>query len=204
MMHTRFYRRAGLSLVLVLTLMLQVSLAADSQPSEAARPLERITVVDAGDRVRVEIDSGRAAAYSMSTSEAPASVTVDLPGLSKGAGLQRMDVNKPPLLQVIPSEVLQPKPGVQLSFMLTAAVKPDIRTEGTRLIIDFQKVQAGAEIAGQAQGQSDNGTGGGVQKAASSTEQSAGQAKIMSKVEGSSCGRFVACRVSAQIPDSSS
>ncbi len=183
MMHTRFYRRAGLSLVLVLTLMLQVSLAADSQPSEAARPLERITVVDAGDRVRVEIDSGRAAAYSMSTSEAPASVTVDLPGLSKGAGLQRMDVNKPPLLQVIPSEVLQPKPGVQLSFMLTAAVKPDIRTEGTRLIIDFQKVQAGAEIAGQAQGQSDNGTGGGVQKAASSTEQSAGQAKIMSKVE---------------------
>jgi type IV pilus assembly protein PilQ len=182
MIHTRFYHRAGSSLVLLLTLMLQVSLAADSQPLEAVKPLERITVVDAGDRVRVEIDSGRAVAYSMSTSEVPASVTVDLPGLSKGAGLQRMDINKPPLLQVIPSEVSQPKPAVQLSFMLTAAVKPDIRTEGTKLVIDFQKAQAGAEIAGQAQGQSDNGTGG-VQKAASSTEQAAGQAKIMSKVE---------------------
>jgi type IV pilus assembly protein PilQ len=182
MIHTRFYHRAGSSLVLLLTLMLQVSLAADSQPLEAVKPLERITVVDAGDRVRVEIDSGRAVAYSMSTSEVPASVTVDLPGLSKGAGLQRMDINKPPLLQVIPSEVSQPKPAVQLSFMLTAAVKPDIRTEGTKLVIDFQKAQAGAEIAGQAQGQSDNGTGG-VQKAVSSTEQAAGQAKIMSKVE---------------------
>lgn len=182
MTHTRFYHRAGSSLVLVLTLMLQVSLAADSQPSEAAKPLERITVVDAGDRVRVEIDSGHAVAYSMSTSEAPAGVTVDLPGLSKGAGLQRMDINKPPLLQVIPSEVSQPKPGVQLSFMLTAAVKPDIRTEGTKLIIDFQKAQAGAEIAGQAQGQSDNGTGG-VQQAAPGTEQAAGHARIMSKVE---------------------
>ncbi|MEK7293681.1 MAG: type IV pilus secretin PilQ [Nitrospirota bacterium] len=168
--------------MLVLTLMLQVSPAADSQPLEAAKPLERITAVDAGDRVRVEIDSGRAAAYSMSTSEAPASVTVDLPGLSKGAGLQRMDVNKPPLLQIIPSEVSQPKPGVQLSFMLTSAVKPDIRTEGTRLVIDFQKALPGAEIAGQAQGQSDNSTGG-VQQAASGPEQAAGQAKIMSKVE---------------------
>lgn len=183
MIHTRFYHRAGSSLVLLLTLMLQVPLAADSQPLEAIKPLERITVVDAGDRVRVEIDSGRAAvAYSMSTSEAPASVTVDLPGLSKGAGLQRMDINKPPLLQVIPSEVSQPKPGVQLSFMLTAAVKPDIRTEGTKLVIDFQKAQAGAEIAGPAQGQSDNSTGG-VQQVASGTEQAAGHAKTMRKVE---------------------
>jgi type IV pilus assembly protein PilQ len=170
MIHTRFYHRAGTSLVLLLTLMLQVALAADSQPS-----LERITVVDAGDRVHVEIDNGRAVAYSMSTSEAPASVTVDLPGMSKGAGLQRMDVNKPPLLQVIPSEVSQPKTGVQLSFMLTAPVKPDIRTEGTKLVIDFQKAQVGAEIAEQVQGQSANGTGG--------AQQAAGQAKIMSKVE---------------------
>lgn len=182
MIHTRFYTSAGLSVMLWLAPMLPVALAADSQPSVAAKPLERITVVDAGDRVRVEVDSGRAVAYSMSTSEAPASITVDLPGLSKGAGLQRMDINKPPLLQMIPSEVSKPKPGVQLSFMLTATVKPDIRTEGTRLVIDFQKTQAGAEIAGQAQGQSDNGTGG-VQQAASGIEQAAGQAKIMSKVE---------------------
>jgi type IV pilus assembly protein PilQ len=175
MIHTRFYHRAGTSLVLLLTLMLQVSLAADSQPSEAAKPLERVTVVDAGDRVRVEIDNGRAVAYSMSTSEAPASVTVDLPGMSKGAGLQRMDINKPPLLQVIPSEVSQPKAGVQLSFMLTAPVKPDIRTEGTKLVIDFQKAQVGSEITEQVQGQPANGTGG--------VQQAAGQAKIMSKVE---------------------
>jgi type IV pilus assembly protein PilQ len=175
MTHTRFYHRAGTSLVLLVTLMLQVSLAADSQPAEAAKPLERINVVDVGDRIRVELDSGRAVAYSMSTSEAPASVTVDLPGLSKGAGLQRMDINKPPLLQVIPSEVSQPKPGLQLSFMLTASVKPDIRTEGTRLVIDFQKAQVGAEIAEPTQGQPANGTGG--------VQQAAGHAKIMNKVE---------------------
>jgi len=182
MTYTRFSNSAGLSLLLVLALMVPVALAIDAQPPEAAKPLERITVVDAGDRVRVEIDSGRAVAYSMSTSEAPASVTVDLPGLLKGTSLQRMDINKPPLLEMIPSEVSKPKPGVQLSFILTAAAKPDIRAEGTKLIIDFQKAQVVAEGAGRAQGQSD-GAAGGAPQAGSVVESATGQAKIMSKVE---------------------
>lgn len=183
---TRFYLSAILFLLLPASILPGVQ-AADVQPPEAAKSLERITVVDAGDRVRIEVDSGHAVVYSMSTSEVPASVTVDLPGLLKGAGLQRMEINKPPLLQMIPSEVSQPKPGVQLAFMLTTSVKPDIRAEGTKLVIDFQKAQPGAEIAGQAQGQSDDASING-QQAGSAAEsgvpaRAAGQAKVMSKVE---------------------
>jgi len=174
MTQTRFYYRAGFSLMLLLVPLVQVALAIDAQPPEAVKPLERITVVDAGDRVRVEVDSGRAVAYSMSTSEAPASVTVDLPGLLKGTSLQRMDINKPPLLEMIPSEVSKPKPGVQLSFILTTAAKPDIRAEGTKLIIDFQKAQG-------------EGTNGASQAAPTSgpapSMRSSDQAKVMSKVE---------------------
>ena len=182
MRHTHVYLSAGLSAALVLASLPQIVRAGDAPSVEmAVKPLERITVVDAGDRVRVEIDSGRAAAYSMSTSEAPASVTVDLPGLSKGTGLQRMDINKPPLLHVIPSEVTQPRPGVQLSFMLTSAVKPDVRTEGTKLIIDFQKPQGLIEAAG-VHGQADGGAGG-ASLAGSPAEPSSSQAKMMSKVE---------------------
>jgi type IV pilus assembly protein PilQ len=159
----------------------QITHAAGSLSAEAVvKPLERITVVDAGDRVRVVVDSGRAVEYSMSTSEAPASVTVDLPGLTKGAGLQRTDINKPPLLHMIPSEVTQPKPGVQLSFILTTAVKPDIRAEGTKLIIDFHKAQVLAEGTGPAQGQSDGVAADTVQAGNASP---AGHAKMMNKVE---------------------
>ncbi len=180
MTQTRFYYRAGFSLILLLLLvpLAQVTLAMDAQSPETVKPLERITVVDAGDRVRVEIDGGRAVAYSMSTSEAPASVTVDLPGLLKGAGLQRMDINKPPLLEMIPSEVSKPRPGVQLSFILATASKPDIRAEGTKLVIDFPKAQIAAEGVGRTQGQS-----GGAQQAGSVAESAVGQAKVMSKVE---------------------
>ncbi len=178
MTHTRFYASAGLSLALLLAPMSQVVRAVDSPTDEAVKPLERITVVDAGDRVRVVVESGHAVAYSMSTNEAPASVTVDLPGLPKGAGLQRMDINKPPLLQMVPSEIAKPKPGVQLSFILTAAIKPDIRAEGSKLVIDFLKVQAGAENADRAQVQSDDGAA-----QATPSVRAPGQAKVMSKVE---------------------
>jgi type IV pilus assembly protein PilQ len=177
MRHTRVYLSASLSAAMMLVFLPQSVRAGEVRSADTAlKPLERITVMDAGDRVRVEVDSGRAAAYSMSTSEAPASVTVDLPGLSKGAGLQRMDVNKPPLLHVIPSELTQPRPGVQLSFMLTSPVKPDIRTEGTKLIIDFQKAPGMADAPVVAQGQPEGGAG-------STAEPAAGQAKMMSKVD---------------------
>jgi type IV pilus assembly protein PilQ len=187
MTHTRCYHRAGLSLMLLLAPMVQVALALGAQPPEAAKPLERITVVDAGDRVRVEVDSGRAVAYSMSTNEAPASVTVELPGLSKGPSLQRMDINKPPLLEMIPSEMSKPKPGVQLSFILTTAAKPDIRAEGTKLIIDFPKAQVSAEGASRTPAQAAEGTNGVAQTAPASgpapSMRASDQAKVMNKVE---------------------
>jgi len=181
MRHTRFYVTAGLTAAMLLGSPLQVVQGAESLPAEgASKSLERITVVDAGDRVRVVVDSGRAVEYVMSTSEAPASVTLDLPGLSKGAGLRRTEINNPPVLQMIPSELSQPRPGVQLSFMLTTAVKPDIRAEGTKLIIDFPKAQVLGEAAEPAQSQSDGAVANTVQDGDGLP---AGQAKMMSKVE---------------------
>lgn len=173
MTHTYFYVTAGLAATLLLASPPQITQAAESLPGEsAAKPLERIAVVDAGDRVRVVVDTGRVVEYTMSTSEAPANVTVILPGLPKGAGLQRMEINKPPLLKMIPSDFSQPGPGVQLSFLLTTAVKPDIQTEGTKLIVDFPKALASAEAPPAA-----TGTAQAVEAVPS------GQAKMMSKVE---------------------
>jgi type IV pilus assembly protein PilQ len=135
-----------------LIVVLQGFLSCVHLPSEGtnsvqeATPLERLSVTDIGDRLRVEVDGGRPVVYSMSTSVAPISVTVDLPGLSKGKDLKRMDINKPPVLQVVPTDVSKPRVGMQLVFTLTAAVKPEIRVEGTRLFIDFPKAAAGSEI----------------------------------------------------------
>jgi len=184
MTHTRFYTSASLSLAMMLAAMTPIAQAVDSQAAEAVKPLERINVIDAGDRVRVEIDSGRSMAYIMTTNEAPASVNIDLPGVQKGAGLQRMDINKPPLLQMVPSEVSDPIAGVQLSFMLTASVKPDIRTVGSKLVIDFQKAQAGMENADRAQAPLDGGASqAALTPGAAPAMRSSDQAKVMSKVE---------------------
>ncbi|MGH7165679.1 MAG: type IV pilus secretin PilQ, partial [Nitrospiraceae bacterium] len=109
------------------------------------RPLERVGVTDLADRLRVEVDVGRPLTYSLSSSIDPASVTVDLPGLSKGSALQITNVNKPPVVQVIPTEVSKPRAGVQLLFKLSASVRPEVRRDGTRLFIDFPKGQAQAE-----------------------------------------------------------
>ncbi|MCP9462841.1 MAG: type IV pilus secretin PilQ [Nitrospira sp.] len=183
MTHTRFRMTMGLSLILVLAPMLGIAQAGEAPPSEAVRPLERIAVVDAGDRVRVEVESGRPVAYSMATSEAPASVAVELPGFSKGTGLQRMEINKPPLLQMIPSEVSQPRQAVQLSFLLTATVKPDIRMEGSKLIIDFQKTRGGAESEARAQAQPNDDASGASQTPPAPALRASGQATVMNKVE---------------------
>ena len=184
MTHTRFYTNAGLSLALLFTAMPEIAQAVDAQTAEAAKPLERVTVIDAGDRVRVEIDGGRAVAYTMTANEAPASVVIELPGVQKGAGLQRMDINKPPLLHMVPSEVSEPRAGVQLSFMLTTAVKPDIHAEGSKLVIDFQKAQAGMENADRAQAPLDGGASrAALTQGAAPSMRTSDQAKVMSKVE---------------------
>src|SRR5574341_2067526 len=97
-----------------------------SNGTQATTPLERIGIADLGDRLRVEVDGGRPVVDSMASSVEPASVTVDLPGFSKGSGLARMKLNKPPVLEVTPTEVLKPRAGIRLVFTLTAAVKPDV------------------------------------------------------------------------------
>jgi type IV pilus assembly protein PilQ len=109
------------------------------------RRIENVQVSELGDRVRVEIVGDGALAYDLSTSVAPASVTVDLPGF-KGVDLQRIDVNKPPLLHIIPNDVVHPKPGIQLVMMLSADVEPEVKAEGTHLFVDFP-VQKGSQVA---------------------------------------------------------
>jgi type IV pilus assembly protein PilQ len=114
-------------------------------------PLESVKVTDLADRVRVQVESTRAVAYDLSTSAVPASVTVDLPGFSQGKGLQPLAINKPPVLQMVPTEVTKPRAGVQLVFSLATAVEPDVLVDGTRLVIDFPKRPVSAEASGPEQ-----------------------------------------------------
>jgi type IV pilus assembly protein PilQ len=174
-------------------LLLQGLVSCTHLPAESAgteqktRSLEHIGVTDLDDRLRVEVNGGEGLAYSVSTSVAPASVTVDLPGLSSGKMLQRLDINKPPLLQMVPTEISKPKAGIRLVFTLTAPIKPDIRVEGTRLIIDFAKITlptASASVTQEAgsRASSDGATPAPVATAASRQESGAA-AKTLTKVE---------------------
>ncbi|MGH7251355.1 MAG: AMIN domain-containing protein, partial [Nitrospiraceae bacterium] len=163
-----------------------VHLPAESGISiQETTPLERIGIADLGDRLRVEVDGGRPVVYSMSSSVEPASVTVDLPGFSKGRGLARMKLNKPPVLDVTPTEVAKPREGIRLVFTLTAAVKPDVRIEGTRLFIDFPKAPAGGEPARNAQEPSAESLAATAPEMSASapTSQPSAAAKTMTKVE---------------------
>lgn len=141
-------RRVAVKIMLVLLLLSLQGLGscAHLPPEEPeaireSRLLTEIGVTDLGDKLRIELDGGSPLSYTMSTSVVPPSVTVDLPGLLKGADLERMEVNQPPVLRVIPREISFPSAGVQLAFMLSVPVEPDVRIEGTRLIIDFPKGQ---------------------------------------------------------------
>lgn len=165
-----------------------VHLPAESGSSiQETTPLERIGITDLGDRLRVEVDGGRPVVYSMSSSVEPASVTVDLPGFSKGRELTRMKLNKPPVLEVTPTEMVKPREGIRLVFTLTAAVKPDVRIEGTRLFIDFPKNPAGGEVAHVAQEPGSDSSAVTVPEmpiaAPTSPPSSSTAAKTMTKVE---------------------
>ena len=128
------------SLILLVSLVSCVTLPDDDQDAtRLLKPLETIGVTDLGDRVKVEVDTSRPIAYSLSTSEVPPSATVDLPGLSRAASLQRMTIDKAPIIEVVPTDVVEPRPGLQLRFALAVPVTPTIRTEGARLLIEFPK-----------------------------------------------------------------
>ena len=89
------YAIAVVGIVVLQGLLSCVHLPAESGSSiQETTPLERIGIADLGDRLRVEVDGGRPVVYSMFSSVEPASVTVDLPGFSKGRELARMKLHK--------------------------------------------------------------------------------------------------------------
>jgi len=188
MILTHISAKTVVSIFLLQGLVSCTHLPAESAGTEQkTRSLEHIGVTDLDDRLRVEVNGGEGLAYSVSTSVAPASVTVDLPGLSSGKALQRLDINKPPVLQMVPTEISKPKAGVRLVFTLTAPMKPDIRVEGTRLIIDFAKITlptASASVTqeGDSKASSDGATPAPV-ATASSRRESGTAAKTLTKVE---------------------
>ena len=114
-------------------------------PTQGSKTLERITVTESSDRVHVELLAGGPVSYALSTSMAPPSVTVDLPGMTKGKELERLEVKKSPVLEIVPNEVTKPREGVQLVVLLTDAVKPEVRSDGPRLFIDFPRVDRPAD-----------------------------------------------------------
>ncbi|MDE3242916.1 MAG: type IV pilus secretin PilQ [Nitrospirota bacterium] len=138
-------------------------------------------MTDLGDRVRVEVEGDQPVAYDLSTSVAPASVTVDLPGFTKGVDPIRLDVNKPPVMQVVTRAVTDPRPGVQVLVMLASAMEPEVKVDGTRLFLDFPK-GAGTIDAGAAGKESatDQGAANGSDPVGSAVSN---PAKTMTRVE---------------------
>lgn len=115
------------------------------------RPAAPIRVSDLEDRIRLEIEGEQPISYDLSTSVAPASVTVELPGFVAGDALPAtLEVNKPPVLQVMTKEVTGPRPGVQLVVLLAAAIEPEAKAEGTKLQLDFLKVPVAGSAAREA------------------------------------------------------
>jgi type IV pilus assembly protein PilQ len=154
----RFFATIGASMVLLLVYALGIAGSGEAT-TDAVRSLERIAIAEVGDRIRVEIEGAGLAAYSVASSEVPASLTVELPGFSQGIGLERMDVNKPPLLQLIPHYISKPRSAVQLSFVLTEPVKPEIHRQGANLLIDLPKQARGDQGAPKAQTKQGEGEG---------------------------------------------
>lgn len=111
--------------------------------------LDRIGVTELNDRIRIEVEGGRPMTYSLSTNASPASVTVDLPGFSRGSQAEHLAINKGPVLELAAQDVSVPQAGVQLVVALTAAAEPDIHAEGTRLVIDFPKPHVSEHTARQ-------------------------------------------------------
>ncbi|MGH7255977.1 MAG: AMIN domain-containing protein, partial [Nitrospirales bacterium] len=109
------------------------------------RPLERIHVTELEDRLRLELEAGEALSYSLSTNQVPASVTILLPGRSRGAGLSPLEINAGPVLRVVPQEVQKPRLGLELVVSLTHPVKPETQVRGTRLIVDFPRNKSQVE-----------------------------------------------------------
>ena len=111
--------------------------------------LDRVGVTELSDRLRIEVEGGRPMTYSVSSSDSPARVAVDLPGFSRGSQPERLVINKGSVLELTAQDVSTPKAGVQLVFALAAAIEPEIHAEGTRLFIDFPKSQVSEPAAHQ-------------------------------------------------------
>ena len=144
---TRLHAK-GLALVMLLSLVSCVTTPDGDQDGEQQlKPIDLIGITDLDDRVRVELEAGGPVTYSLSTTEAPPSATVEFPGHALGPGLNAMTINKPPLADLAPSQTGDPKPGTQLRFGLLAPVNPTIHTAGTHVLIEFPKRKAVAEAS---------------------------------------------------------
>ncbi len=135
-------KAAGLALIIPTILCLVLPPAASGGTGQMVDSSGRLEVLDLGDRLRVEIRGERRLNYGLSSSRTPASVTVTLPGLKMTSGFARKDVNKAPLLEIIPQEMSKPGTGLKLVFRLAVPVKPVVHREGTRLILDFPKARS--------------------------------------------------------------
>ncbi len=135
-------KTAGLALIIPTILCLVLPPAASGGTGQMVDSSGRLEVLDLGDRLRVEIKGERRLNYGLSFSRTPASVTVTLPGLKMTSGFARKDVNKGPLLEIIPRELSKPGTGLELVFRLAVPVKPVVHREGTRLILDFPKARS--------------------------------------------------------------
>lgn len=107
-------RRFGVKIMLVLLSLQGLGSCAYPPPEQPdatreSRLLTEISVTDLGDKLRIELDGGSPLSYTVSTSVVPPSVTVDLPGVSKGADLERMEVNHPPPASGDPSRDFLPQ-----------------------------------------------------------------------------------------------
>jgi len=123
----------------------QPSGPAEEQAASDGQEGGPIRVTDLEDRVRLELEGEQPIAYDLSSSVAPASVTIDLPGYAGTAPLPAsLEVNKPPVLQVTTKEVTSPRPGLQMVVALASAIEPEVKADGTKLRLDFLKSSAGA------------------------------------------------------------
>lgn len=149
------------------------------QAAPQPRRLEAVRVTDSVGGVRVEMEAVPPWDYALSTSLEPATVTVQLPGMEMGAGISLGEIDKPPLLRVQSHEVLQPRPGLQVVFHLTSPIEPDVRTDGSKLILDFPFPKTSGGAAGPAVSPEEVARGG----AGSSGRPDGPPARTMSKVD---------------------
>ena len=77
--------------------------------AEPSAQIRGIYVMDLDDRVRVEVDGGGTIPYSMTTTAGSGGITLQLTGAVKGQDVQRVEIGRPPVAEIVPTEVMSPE-----------------------------------------------------------------------------------------------